>query len=53
MPRQGWKQALWPDGRGLMWRVANVALLALALVAACAVIVGVFFGITLLASHGN
>jgi hypothetical protein len=36
-----------------MWRVANVALFVLALIAAIAVIVGVFYGIAWIASEGG
>ena len=42
--RQRWRSALTADGHGLAWRIANVALFVLALVAALAVIVGVTLG---------
>jgi len=46
-----WRQTLGPNGHGLMWRVANVALFVLALVAALGVILGVMYGIWGLASE--
>jgi hypothetical protein len=53
MLRRRLTQTFDPDGHGLVWRLANVALFVLALVAAAAVIVGVFYGIAWIASEGS
>jgi hypothetical protein len=53
MLTQQWREVLRPDGHGLTWRVANVALFVLALVAALAVIVGVFVGMLWLMAQGS
>jgi hypothetical protein len=53
MVRQRWRSTLGGEGHGLAWQVANMALFALALVAALAVIFGVMVGIWVLAGHGS
>jgi hypothetical protein len=53
MLSQRWRQALGPNAHGPMWRVANVVLFVLALVAAVAMLVGVTLGISLLAARGS